>query len=178
MSKSAKTKELEECLFKNCTQKRIYGCEEVTIGFQKSGNGNERCDFVSMDYNGIFRCYELKVSIEDFRSQAKLSFYGHYNYLMVPKNLYFRHQDELEQKIPSDVGICTMAEYTWGNPIEIIRKAKKRELSADELTLISQSMIRSMGLKYLKARKPSGMQIRDNHIESDALDAFFTESIP
>ena len=37
---------------------------------------------------GEWRCYELKVTKADFRSTAKPSFVGHYNYFVLPSKLY------------------------------------------------------------------------------------------
>ena len=51
--KTNETLEIEEQLRKTCRKKRLYGCEEVTIGFYNSGHGNEICDFMTMDSKGI-----------------------------------------------------------------------------------------------------------------------------
>ena len=94
MSKTEETKAIENALRNECRHKRIYGCGEVTIGFQKTGHGNEIVDYISMDSSGIFRCYEIKVSESDLKSGAKKSFYGHYNYLVVTDKLYDRIEAE------------------------------------------------------------------------------------
>ena len=49
----------------------IYGCFEVSLG---EGYGNERVDYMTMDSNDTFRCYEIKESESDFNSKAKMSF--------------------------------------------------------------------------------------------------------
>ena len=36
----------------------------------------------------LFRCYEIKVTMQDFRSKAKKSWYGNYNYLVISSKLY------------------------------------------------------------------------------------------
>ncbi|MCE2139023.1 hypothetical protein GRC92_18590, partial [Streptococcus thermophilus] len=41
-----------------------------------------------------WRCYELKVTKADFHSKAKLSFIGHYNYFVLPQQLYLEVQSE------------------------------------------------------------------------------------
>ena len=51
--KTKETLEIEDQLRKMCRKKRLYGCEEVTIGFYNSGHGNEICDFMTMDSKGI-----------------------------------------------------------------------------------------------------------------------------
>ena len=71
MSKTAMTLAIENALHTMCRQKRIYGCEEITIGFPNNGHGNEIVDFMTMDSHGILRCYEIKISMADLRSKAK-----------------------------------------------------------------------------------------------------------
>ena len=41
MAKRKETLEIEEKLHYMCHKKRIYGCEEMTIGFANAGQGNE-----------------------------------------------------------------------------------------------------------------------------------------
>ena len=102
--KTQETLEIEEQLRKICRKKRLYGCEEVTVGFYNSGHGNEICDFMTMDSKGIVKCYEIKVTLTDLRSHAKKSWYGHYNYLVISPDLY-KKIDDWEDEIPADVGI-------------------------------------------------------------------------
>jgi hypothetical protein len=83
LAKRKETLELEDALAKNTREKRIYGCEEITIGFYNNGHGNEIVDFMTMDFKGIVKCYEIKVTLQDLKSSAKKSWYGHYNYLVV-----------------------------------------------------------------------------------------------
>lgn len=82
MPKSKKTENIENALHAMCRDKRLYGCEEVTIGFPNNGYGNEIVDFMLMDSKGILGCYEIKVSVSDLSSRAKKSWYGNYNYLV------------------------------------------------------------------------------------------------
>lgn len=62
----------------------VFGAFEVVMGANTIGYGNEYVDFLTMDSDSVFRCYEIKVSREDLHSNARLSFYGDYNYLVVP----------------------------------------------------------------------------------------------
>ena len=71
MPKRKETKEIESLLEKHAKEKRLYGCEEVTIGFFNAGHGNEICDYVLMDAKGIVKCYEIKVTASDLKSHAK-----------------------------------------------------------------------------------------------------------
>ena len=60
MSKTQETLSLEAALYALSEKKRYYGCTEVTIGFKKTGHGDEIVDFMSLDADGIFRCYEIR----------------------------------------------------------------------------------------------------------------------
>ena len=116
-------------------------CFEVTIGWF----GKERVDCLSYDTNGIWRCYEIKVSKSDFHSKAKKTFCGNYNYYVLTNDLY----NEVKDEIPNHIGV-----YVGGN---LIKKAKKQELSVDEQVL-KDSMIRSLyreSEKILKSDEPT-----------------------
>ena len=84
-----------------------YGIAEVTIGFQRDHKGHERVDFLSYDArNDIFKCYEIKVSMNDFKSDAKKSWYGNYNYLAITEELYNSKSIEWwKEQVPVHVGI-------------------------------------------------------------------------
>ena len=70
---------------------------EVTIGWY----GRERVDYMSMDTKEIFRCYELKISKSDFYSKAAHTFLGHYNYYVMPYEVFIQVVDD----IPEHVGV-------------------------------------------------------------------------
>ncbi|ARO21351.1 hypothetical protein B2J90_28435 (plasmid) [Bacillus tropicus] len=119
----------------------VFGCFEVTIGF----NGNERVDYMTYDTKGVWRCYEIKVSLADFRSKAKKTFCGHFNYFVMPKELFEKVKDE----IPSHVGV-----YVNGM---CVKKAKKQKLLVEEKVL-KDSLIRSLSResdKLFQSASPS-----------------------
>ena len=93
MAKTMITKNIENALNNMCRSKRLYGCEEVTIGFPNNGHGNEIVDFMTMDSKGVLRCYEIKVSLSDLKSKAKKSWYGNYNYLVITEDLFHKIPD-------------------------------------------------------------------------------------
>jgi hypothetical protein len=119
----------------------VFCCYEVTIGWY----GKERVDYLTYDTKGIWRFYEIKVSKSDFNSKAHNTFLGHFNYYVMPMELY----DEVKDEIPSDIGVYV----TWGCK----KKAKKRELGVDE-QILKDSMIRSLyreAEKLIKSSDPS-----------------------
>ncbi len=143
ISKRHDTISLENALIKQTRQKRIYGCEEITIGFYSNGHGNEVVDFMTMDSKGTIKCYELKVTLQDLKSDAKKSWYGNYNYLVVSRELYGQISDWNEY-IPDNIGIIV------GECLESKRKAKRCNISSETEVMLKESMIRSMFWKMIK----------------------------
>ena len=143
MAKRKETVELENALIKNTREKRIYGCEEITIGFYNGGKGNEIVDFMTMDSKGIIKCYEIKVTLEDLKSKAKKSWYGKYNYLVVTEELYNKVED-WSLYIPRKVGILV------GSQLVSRRNCKKQDLDTQTEIMLKESMSRSMFYKMCK----------------------------
>lgn len=143
MAKRQEALDIEVALQKDTMIKRIYGCEEITIGFYNNGHGNEIVDFMTMDSKGIIKCYEIKVTIQDFKSDAKKSWYGHYNYLVVGKELWNEHKDYILENTPKHIGIL-------GSSLESYRKCKKQDISQEQSEMLKESMIRSMYYKMIK----------------------------
>ena len=86
MGKTEETLQLEKSIFRATKKTGVFGCFEVTIGFF----GRERVDYMTYDTKGIFRYYEIKTSVSDFRSKSKNTFCGHYNYYVLTKGDIFR----------------------------------------------------------------------------------------
>lgn len=128
MGKTQETKQLEKDIFNAIHKQGVFCCFEVTIGWF----GKERVDMMSYDTKGIFRCFEIKVSVEDFHSSAKKSFCGHYNYYVLTNELYEKVKDE----IPNHIGV-----YVHDS---CVKRAKKQEISDEMLQILKDSMIRSL----------------------------------
>ena len=154
MPKRKETIELENKLINKTRLDRIYGCEEITIGFYNGGHGNEIVDFMTMDSKGIIRCYEIKVTLQDLKSKAKKSFYGNYNYLVISDDL---HNEIIEKKIniydfiPDYVGLIV------GTDLISQFKCKKQEISKEQSEMLKESMVRSMYFKMMKYKDSSDM---------------------
>jgi len=133
IAKTELTIKLEREIWRATVRQGVFGCFEVTIGWF----GSERVDYITYDTKGIWRCFEIKVSKSDFHSKAKNTFIGHFNYYVMPQELYEQVKDE----IPSHIGV-----YING----VSRKnAKKQELGIDEQVL-KNSMIRSLCREFTK----------------------------
>ncbi|WP_137665436.1 hypothetical protein [Enterococcus hulanensis] len=96
MAKTNLTKLCESALWRENDKQGIFGCFEVAIGYE----GKEIVDFITYKTTGELRCYEIKVTKADFKSRAKLSFYGDYNYYVMPVHLY--EELKLEYQIKAE----------------------------------------------------------------------------
>lgn len=159
MAKSQATKDIEELLYIMVKNKRLYGCSEVTIGFYNNGHGNEIVDFCTMDSKGIIKCYEIKVSMSDFKSKAKKSWYGHYNYLVVTKELYDKLTDDLiNTYLPNFVGI--MIPDRWSDTgFSIVKRSKKQDISTDTEIMMKESLVRTLSYKVTKIRNSNNLSL-------------------
>lgn len=141
MPKTKETLVLENALDKVSREKREYGCEEVTIGFHNEGLGDEIVDFMTMDAKEVFRCYEIKVTLSDLKTDNKKSFYGDYNYLVVSESLYAKHPT-WENYIPPYCGILS------GEKLTVRKQAKKKEIDDKTRSMLKDSLLRSVFWKY------------------------------
>ncbi|MEB5480739.1 hypothetical protein P8825_14320 [Shouchella clausii] len=89
------------------------------------------------------------MSASDFRSKAKNTFVGHYNYYVMTRELY----EKVKEEIPSHIGV-----YVGGRSV---KRAKKQELLVDEEVLKS-SLIRSLYREAEKVFKSENPTILDS----------------
>jgi hypothetical protein len=135
------TLQLEREIWEATHKQGVFCCFEVTIGWF----GKERVDYMTYDTKGIFRCYEIKVIKSDFHSKAHNTFLGHYNYYVMPRELYEQVKDE----IPSHIGV-----YIGGR---CAKRAKKINPPID-IQILKDSLIRSLSReveKQIKSGIPS-----------------------
>lgn len=139
------TVELERNIFSATSKQGVFGCFEVTIGWF----GSERVDYITYDTKGVWRCYEIKVSKADFYSKAKKTFVGHFNYYVMPKELY----EEVKDDIPNHIGVH--------DGYHSLKKAKRQELTVDEQVL-KNSMIRSLFREFDKVFRSGNPNVIDS----------------
>ena len=141
--KTKETKNLEKALDALSKAKREYGCEEVTIGFKSSGHGDEIVDYMTMDAKGIFKCYELKVTLQDLKTDNKKSFYGDYNYLVLSSELYEKQSlDKWKEELPPYVGILVIDPDI--SEKQCVKKPKKIEIHDAMKNILKDSLIRTL----------------------------------
>jgi len=141
------TKQLEKIAYKNLWKQGTYLCFEIGIPNPK-GRGykqSERVDLLSYETRGIWRFYELKISKPDFNSDCKLSWYGHFNYYIMPSDLYEKVKDE----IPNNIGVYLANEngYFW-----CVKKPKRQKLMIEHDSLMF-ALMQGLSREYKKYRK-------------------------
>jgi len=132
MAKTELTKQLEKELYNLIRKVGTFACFEVTIGF----NGKERVDLLTYNTKGIWRCYEIKVSKQDFYSKSAHTFVGHYNYFVMPDQLF----KEVKKDIPKYVGVYVLTDKNY---LQSVKKASKQKLKVSK-NILQDSMIRSL----------------------------------
>jgi hypothetical protein len=150
MAKTKETIALETALIHACAQQGHYGCPEVTIGFPSQGRGDEIVDFMSVDEEGRFRCYELKVTLADLKSSSKLSWYGDFNYLVVSRSLEQKVAD-WDLYIPAWVGIYA------GEELALKRRPRRMQVTADMRKTLTISLLRTLYYKMETWRRAGDM---------------------
>lgn len=149
--KTKATKDIETRLMISNHKMNTFCCLEVGIVFKvKKPRENypqyyvtkydtEICDFMTYEQDkAIFRCYEIKVTKQDFYSKAKKTFVGNYNYYAMPKELY----KEVIQDIPKEIGVVDQ----YGN---CLKRARKVDLKIDKEKLLV-SMLKSLNRENYK----------------------------
>jgi len=143
------TRQLENDIFRALTKMGTYLCFEVAMpGKYRGANVVERVDLLTYDTKGDWRFYELKITKSDFYSKNKVTFKGHFNYYVLPIELY----EKVKNDIPHGVGVYTAQHLNDYDRIIVNckKKAKRRELAVNEDKLqfaFMQSLSREHG-KY------------------------------
>jgi len=134
---------LASCFGSNPKLAKEYGTTEVTIDFQRNGNGKEIVDFMSYNpKDDIVKCYEIKVTMQDFNSNAKKSWYGNYNYLVLSAELYNEQSLEFwKEKTPVTVGIIVINTETT---VKMCVKRAKFICCSMDKSALKDSLIRTL----------------------------------
>lgn len=143
-NKNELTQKLEEAIRRATYKVGTFRCMEVKIGFDYD-NAYGRVDYLTIDTKNIIRCYEVKSSVSDFRSKAKWTFVGHYNYFVLDSDTW----EKVKGEVPNHVGV-----YVFGT---CVKKPKKQQVSDEMINLVQMSMIRSLSRdsdKLYKTKNP------------------------
>ena len=140
-NRSEITKELGERLEWHIDQHndpRIYWAKEVTFDYAEENM--IRVDYmrfkpinnsVSGIEKGDFYCYEVKSSVEDFKSKNGHNFIGDLNYYIMPEDVF----QSVREQIPYNVGVMIPA---GRKGLETVKNAKRKNRSrpASEMLLM------------------------------------------
>lgn len=154
MGRPETTKTLSELLEKYIDPRndpRIYWAKEVT--FDYSTAKPIRVDYmrfkpfnnsVSGIEKGDFYCYEVKSSVDDFRSKHGHNFIGDMNYYVMPEDVF----EEVKHEIPYNIGVLVPDKY---GGLKIAKKVhrKDRNRPTSEILLM---MWRSSRREIVKRR--------------------------
>jgi len=156
------TDELEIYIYFHLAKLGTYLCFEVMMPFDFLPNNrmnNERVDLLTYNTKGEWRFYELKVSVSDFHSKAKKTFYGNFNYFVMPRSVY----EKVKNEIPDGIG-CYIVDDNY-HFIESVKKAKCMKFAGNEDSLkkaFTQSLSRQhfqlMSVRRENLRKRPWMQ--------------------
>ena len=145
--KTKLTKKIEYLIFKDTNKLGISGCREVKIGTHKTKSfltgEQEFVDYMTITSDGEIDCYEIKSSMDDLKSSARLSFLGHRNFLVLPSDLYEQVANErwfLEKLENHSIGIIVLKE---NDKLQLLKKCKKKKLSIGTQTLLLESFARA-----------------------------------
>lgn len=169
--KSQITKDLEQCALLTFKKLGTFLCFEVGINIKQDAYPiwyeralkyckkenlppepkkvnreiTEIVDLLTWEKNeNVWRCYEIKSSLSDFNSGHHITFVGHFNYYIMPKELY----EKVKDKIPDYVGVY-IQDGRW---LTNIKKAKKQDLLVENDTL-QYSLMKSLYRDVEKMRK-------------------------
>ena len=171
MAESILTKKIKIALYFHTKAhlQGIYGAFEVVIGHNTMGYGNEYVDFLTMTSDNEFRCYEIKVSKEDLHSNAQLSFYGDFNYVVIPdENIVpglLKEAIDFVSKTYSDkTGILVYHESSFdGHPYFTMPwKPKRQKLRIEQRIANMHNMVRSISRYVTKDVKKCCKAVSDD----------------
>ena len=164
--KTPLTIEMETSLHQYCIEQGGIVVEEVTMPDDHGIVDTLSC-LTKFDGTREWRCYELKVSKADFRSTAKLSFVGNYNYFVLPQTLF----DEVKAEIPTGIGVLVYRPYGIAEEMPasgtfiIAKKAMKQSLAVAEEALLN----RFMASLFREVRKAKQMERGVKYFPTDQL---------
>lgn len=135
---------------------RIYWAKEVT--FDYSTESPVRVDYVRFKplnntvsgiEKGDFYCYEVKSSVEDFKSKNGHNFIGDFNYYVMMQDTF----EAVKHLIPYNVGVLVPGEFG----LESIKRAKRKDRDrpvSEMLLMMWRSSRRDLVKKLKETEEP------------------------
>ena len=179
--KTTTTKHIEYLLFQHTNKLGTYGCREVKIGGVKTRqfvtDKKEFVDYMTITSDGKITCYEIKSSLADTKSNARLSFYGHKNYFVMPIELYndIRNESWFLRKLENNtIGVISVNKF---DELKVVKKCKNKNLSIGTQTILLESFAKSTArdvAKLYQLEKSSERRLSSKQID-DLLNEIVTE---
>lgn len=153
MTRPEITQELSERLEKKINPNndtRIYYAKEVTFDYAADA---KRVDFVLFKpqnnsiggiEKGDFYCYEIKSSVEDFKSKNGHNMLGDFNYYVMPEDVF----TAVKEQVPWSVGVLCPDRFS----LKTVKNARRvsRNRATSEMLLM---MFRSANRENIKRRR-------------------------
>lgn len=177
------TNHIEYLIFKHTNKLGTYGCREVKIGGVKTKRfiteNQEFVDYMTITSDGEITCYEIKSSLSDIKSYARLSFYGHKNYFVMPAELYNDICNEswfLRKLENHTIGVISVNKL---DELKVVKKCKNKKLSIGTQTILLESFAKSTArdaAKLYQLEKSNERRLSSKQID-DLLDEAFKDDI-
>ena len=90
-------------------------------------------------------CFEIKISVSDFKSKNGHNFCGNHNYYVVPLDIY----KSIEPLVPTDIGIIVYYPLTQSMRVE--KESVFKEVKPVDLVLLLYNALKKWVDKYEKA---------------------------
>ena len=129
----------KELLMRSQRTKGCYGAFEVTPMNTAYGAGYERCDYVEFNTKSEITCYEIKISVDDFKSKNKQTYLGDKNYLVIPDTMLM---DVLNTHLlHSGIGIMTFDKTNLS--FNVAKKCSKKTVGISERVAFLEGIARA-----------------------------------
>lgn len=126
---------------------------KLNFGYGPVGH-SEYVDAVS-EYDGIFTCYELKISMSDLRSKAAQTFEGNKNYLVCPLEMAMKIKKRNDCWISQHPTVGIMA-WTGEDNFKIIKRCKEKyDVKDNDWHTLAKGMMSSLSQELKTLREPA-----------------------
>ena len=145
------TKDIEHIAYEYFWKKGTYLCYEIAAPKikKRQTKHRERVDLLLYEAPDVWKCGEIKNSVSDFHSSAKLSWWGDYNFYILNSNIYEKVKDE----IPDNIGVYLVYEdKEFGMYMKCVKRAKKMERKFTHEQLMF-ALTQGLSREYKKYRK-------------------------
>lgn len=144
------TKDIEKVAYEYFWAKGVYMCYEIAAPKvrKRQTRHRERVDLLIYEAPDVWKCMEIKNTVSDFHSSAKLSWWGDYNSYILNSKVY----DKVKDEIPDNIGVYLVYEdKEFGMHMKCVKKPKKmtRKFTNDQLMF---ALMQGLSREYKKYR--------------------------